>query len=276
MHLNEADYQKKYINVNGVNTCYIESGAGEPLILIHGGGAGANSYGNWFACMPLFAKHFRVIAIDMLGFGSTDAPDPTTCDYSQKARYDHVAGFIRALGLAKASLVGNSMGGATAMGVAIEHPALVDKLILMGSAGLNGEITPALLPVVNYDFTREGMVKLIKTLANDKFVITQEMIDYRWNNSVKPETRAAYGNTMAWIKKQGGLFYPEEYIARVKHKTLVVNGKNDLVVPLTHAYRFLELIEHSWGYIVPHCGHWAMIEHPEDFSAAVTSFIKSH
>jgi 2-hydroxy-6-oxo-6-(2'-aminophenyl)hexa-2,4-dienoate hydrolase len=47
-------------------------------------------------------------------------------------------------------------------------------------------------------------------------------------------------------------------------------------VPLSHAYRFLELIDNSWGYIVPHCGHWAMIEYPADFCAAVTSVVKSH
>jgi len=69
--MNEADYEKKFIEVNGVKTCYIEAGEGEPLILIHGGGAGANSYGNWFACLPLFAKKFRTIAIDMVGFGQS-------------------------------------------------------------------------------------------------------------------------------------------------------------------------------------------------------------
>ncbi len=276
MKLNEADHEKKFVNVNGINTCYIEAGSGDPLILIHGGGAGANSYGNWFRCMPLFVRNFRVIAVDMMGFGSTDAPDPATCEYSQKNRCEHIAGFIRALGLQRATLVGNSMGGATAIGIAVEYPELVDKLVLMGSAGLNSEITPALMPVLNYDFTKEGMHTLIKTLANDKFAIAQEMIDYRWANSVKPSAKAAYATTMGWIRKQGGLFYPEEFIARVKHTTLVVNGKSDLVVPLSHAYRFLELIENSWGYIVPHCGHWAMIEHPEDFASAVTQFVKSH
>ncbi|MGB2270215.1 MAG: alpha/beta fold hydrolase, partial [Cycloclasticus pugetii] len=71
-------------------------------------------------------------------------------------------------------------------------------------------------------------------------------------------------------------FYEDEYIAKITQKTLVVNGKNDLVVPLTHAHKFLELINDSWGYIVPHCGHWAMIEHPEDFASAVSQFIESH
>jgi 2-hydroxy-6-oxo-6-(2'-aminophenyl)hexa-2,4-dienoate hydrolase len=274
--MNDAQYEKKFIDVNGIKTCYIEQGSGEPLILIHGGGAGANGFGNWFSCLPLFGKHFRTIAVDMVGFGGTDSPDPSNFEYSQKSRYDHIAGFIRALGLSKASLVGNSMGGATAMGVAVEYPTLVDKLVLMGSAGLNSEINAALQPVVGYDYTPEGMIRLIKSLANPDFPITDEMVQYRWKNSVDPKNKASYAATMQWVRQQGGLFYPEEFIARVSQPTLVVNGKLDLVVPLSSAYRFLELIDNSWGYIVPHCGHWAMIEYPQDFSAAVTTFIKSH
>ncbi|RLA10127.1 MAG: alpha/beta hydrolase [Gammaproteobacteria bacterium] len=274
--MNEAKYEKKFIDVGGVKTCYIEAGEGEPLILIHGGGAGANGYGNWFTCMPLFSKNFRTIAIDMLGFGLTDSPDPADCDYSQKVRYDHVAGFIKAMGFEKANQVGNSMGGATAMGVAIEYPELCDKLILMGSAGLNTEITDALKPVLGYDYTKEGMIKLIDVLTNDSFEITQEMIDYRHTNSIDPTNKISYGATMQWVKSQGGLFYEEDFIARVTQKTLVVNGKDDQVVPLTSAHRFLELIDNSWGYIVPHCGHWAMIEYPEDFAGAVSAFLLTH
>jgi len=85
---NESLYEKKYIDVDGIKTCYIEAGEGEPLVLIHGGGAGANGYGNWFACLPLFAKSFRTIAVDMVGFGLTDSPDPSDFEYSQRARYD--------------------------------------------------------------------------------------------------------------------------------------------------------------------------------------------
>lgn len=269
-------YAKKFVDVDGIRTCYLEAGEGDPLVLIHGGGAGANSYGNWFATIPMFALHFRTIAVDMLGFGDTDKPDEAGFEYSQQARNRHVAGFIRALGLSGASLVGNSMGGATAIGVAVDQPDLVDKLILMGSAGLNAEITPALQPVLNYDFTREGMIRLIKVLANPDFPITDEMVTYRWQNSVDPAAMRAYKATMQWVRQQGGLFYAEDYIARVSQPTLVVNGKLDQVVTLEQAGRFLELIDNSWGYIMPHCGHWAMIEYPDDFSAAVTSFIRSH
>jgi 2-hydroxy-6-oxo-6-(2'-aminophenyl)hexa-2,4-dienoate hydrolase len=271
-----SPYEKRFVDVNGVKTCYIEDGAGPPLILVHGGGAGANSYGNWFACMPIFAKNFRTIAVDMVGFGDTDKPDAATFEYSQKNRWEHIAGFMKALGIAKASLVGNSMGGATVMGVANEYPDLVDKLVLMGSAGLNTEITPALGPVLNYDFTKEGMIRLMKVLTNSAFELKSEMVDYRWTNSVEPGAKLAYGATMAWVRKQGGLFYDDSYIAKVKQPTFVVNGKVDEVVTMAQAYRFLELIENSWGYIMPHTGHWAMIEHPEDFSSAVTAFIQAH
>lgn len=274
--MNDAQYEKKFIDVNGIKTCYIEQGSGEPLILIHGGGAGANGYGNWFACLPLLGRHFRTIAVDMVGFGNSDSPDPAGFEYSQKSRYDHMAGFIKALGYKKASLVGNSMGGATAIGVAVEYPDLVDKLVLMGSAGLNVEISAALQPVLGYDYTPEGMIRLIKTLANPGFVIRDEMVQYRWKNSVDPTNKTSYDATMQWVRKQGGLFYAEEFIARITQPTLVVNGKDDLVVPLQSAYRFLELIDNSWGYIVPHCGHWAMIEYPGDFCAAVGTFIQAH
>jgi 2-hydroxy-6-oxo-6-(2'-aminophenyl)hexa-2,4-dienoate hydrolase len=80
---------------------------------------------------------------------------------------------------------------------------------------------------------------------------------------------------MKWIKEQGGLFYPPEVIARAACPALVVNGKQDKVVPLANAYRFLDLLPNSWGYIVPHCGHWAMIEHPEDFARASIGFLTS-
>nr|ART38637.1 G494 [uncultured bacterium] len=274
--LNETDYEKKFIDAGGIRTCYIEAGSGEPLILIHGGGAGANGYGNWYSCLPLFARHFRTIAIDMLGFGQTDSPDPASFEYTHHTRISHVAAFIRAMGLNRASLVGNSMGGATSLGVAVEHPQLVGKLVLMGAAAIRTPMSEALQPVVGYDYTREGMRRLIDLLTNDDFEITQQMIDYRYAASIDPKNKASYTATMAWVRQQGGLYYAEDFIARVSQNTLVVNGKNDLIIPMSSAYRLLELIEHSWGYILPHCGHWAMIEHPEDFSTTVTNFVLNH
>lgn len=260
-----------YVDAAGVPTRYLESGSGAPLILIHGGGAGADSYGNWRSVMPILARHHRVIAMDMIGFGRTAKPEGT---YSQDRRIDHLTAFIEALDLGgPAILIGNSMGGATALGVSVRRPDLVRALVLMGSAGLNVEISKELLPIVNYDFTREGMTRLIRALTNDRFAIDEDLVSYRFALAAEADTRRAYAATMGWIREQGGLYYAEDFIRKVGVPTLVVNGKDDKVVPMASAFRFLELIDDSWGYIIPHCGHWAMIEHPESFAEATLSFI---
>jgi len=267
-----AENAGKSATVGGLETYYLEAGEGAPVVLVHGGGAGADSWGNWRGVIPVLARHHRVIAVDMLGFGRTAKPDSGFV-YSQAARTAHLIAFLETMGLGGCALVGNSMGGATGIGVAVERPDLLRKLVLMGSAGLVTRIDPSLEPILGYDFTRDGMIRLVRALTNEHYQIDDAMIDYRHALSVEEGTRRAYSATMQWIREQGGLSYDEDYIARVAVPTLVVNGKLDKVVPVANAYKFLELIPHSWGYIIPECGHWAMIEHPLDFARATEAFV---
>ncbi len=266
--------ESKYVDVNGVNTHYYEAGSGEALVLLHGGGAGADSFGNWRGCMSTFAERYHVHAIDMIGFGFTDKPDPQNYSYTQQARNEHVIATIEALGLSPVNLIGNSMGGSTSMGVAAERPELVNKLILMGSAGVRAPITDELKSIMNYDYTIEGMVKIIRGLTHPDFEFDNELVDYRHGLSIQEDTKQAYNAIMGWIRGRGGLYYEEEYMSRITHNTLVVNGKSDLVVPLSSAFKLLELIRNSRGYIIPGCGHWAMIEKAEEFADVSLSFLK--
>ncbi|NNL85601.1 MAG: alpha/beta fold hydrolase [Myxococcales bacterium] len=261
--------KSRHIAVDGIKTHYLEAGSGSPLILIHGGGAGADAHGNWSPCIPRFAERHRVLALDMVGFGDTDKPDPASFEYSQSARNRHLLGFLEALELDSAVLVGNSMGGCTALGVAMEAPQRVRALVLMGSAGLNAELSPAIRTILSYQPTLENMRTIIETLTGDGFVIDDELVRYRYELTQQPGAMAAYGATMKWIGEQGGLFYPEEAIARVKTPTLVVGGSDDQVVPKELAWRFHELLENSWLHVIPHCGHWAMIEQREEFTRLV-------
>ncbi|AWW74411.1 alpha/beta hydrolase [Erythrobacter sp. KY5] len=267
--------ESRYFVADGIETHYLEAGDpnAQTVILVHGGGAGANAMGNWAACIPLFTENFHVIAPEMVGFGDTEKPGGEF-EYSQGARNRHMAAFIEGMGLGPACIVGNSMGGATALGVAMERPELIDRLVLMGSAGLNAQITPSMAPILNYDFTFEGMRRLVAALTGPKYEATEEILASRYESSIRPDARAAYGKTMAWIGEQGGLFYEEDAIAAVKHQTLVVSGKDDLVVPFDRGVRFLELLENSRGYFMPHIGHWVMIEAPEEFVDVVTSFLQ--
>lgn len=271
------DFTSHYVDADGIKTHYLEAGdlKQPPVILIHGGGAGADAVGNWRRVIPQLARDFHVIAPDMVGFGQSAKPIDNGYRYSQSARNRHMMAFIEALGLPPVALVGNSMGGATALGVAMDRPDLVRKLVLMGSAGLNSEITEELKPIVYYDFTPDGMRRLIKALTGARFAITEDLVDFRYRMSVDPDTRRAYEKIMACIREDGGLAYPENDIARVKTPTLVVNGKEDRVVPMKNAYRFLELLDNSWGYFIPHCGHWAMIEAADDFARATRAFLRA-
>jgi 2-hydroxy-6-oxo-6-(2'-aminophenyl)hexa-2,4-dienoate hydrolase len=266
-------WTSRFVDAGGIRTHYLE--AGDPkaptVVLMHGGGAGADATGNWRHTIPHLQRTHRVIAPDMVGFGRSAKPE--SFEYSQSARNKHLIDFFAALRLERAALVGNSMGGATALGLAMARPELVDRLVLMGSAGLNSEITEALKPIVFYDYTPAGMQKLIGALTGKRFSVSPELVQLRYEMSIDPDTRRAYTATMAWIREQGGLFYAEDELRRVSAPTLVVNGKEDLVVPMRNAYRFLELLPNSWGYFIPHCGHWAMLEAPADFVAATSSFL---
>ena len=92
---------------------------------------------------------------------------------------------------------------------------------------------------------------------------------------MRPAVQAAYQAVNAWVGEHG-LAYRTEQIEQVKTRTLVVHGKDDQVVPVTHAYQFLELLENSSGYIIPNCRHWAMIEYPELFAAVVLAFLDGY
>lgn len=267
----------KMITTGSFRTHYVEEGSGDPVILLHGGGAGADGYSNWRDCLPLFAKRKRVVVVDMVGFGHSDKPDPAEFSYSQEGRNEQIVALIEALGLERVSIVGNSMGGATALGVAMRRPDLVENLVLMGSAGVpfEGPPNPALAPLMNYDFTPGGMRKIIAVLANPDYEASDEQINYRYELSAQPDTRAAYTAIMGLVREDG-FGYAHEDIRKVKTRTLVVNGKDDAVVPIAHAYTFLELLDNSTGYILPHCRHWAMIEYPEIFSQVTLDFIDGY
>ncbi len=267
--------ESRYLDAGGIRTHYVEMGEGVPTILIHGGGAGADCWGNWRTCLPLYAQQVRAIAIDLVGFGRSDKPDPKTFVYSQDARDQQLADFIEALDSGPVNLIGNSTGGLTAIGATLLKPDLVNKVVLMGSAGIRTGIIEPLKALTEYDFTEKGMRRIISSLANPDFEISDDLVHYRHQLSLDPGVRQGYTAFMNWIGEQQGLHRPDEFIAQLKHPTLVAHGKGDRVVPLESGLRLLELIENSWGYIIPHCGHWAMMEYPEDFTKQTLHFLQN-
>src|SRR5262245_37002856 len=94
----------RHVDAGGTRTHYFDEGAGPPLILLHGGGPGADGYSNWRTTTPVFARHYRTIAVDMCGFGKTTVSDPARFEFSQAARVAHLRAFMQALKLPSAML----------------------------------------------------------------------------------------------------------------------------------------------------------------------------
>lgn len=262
-----------FLDAGGIRTHYIEEGSGAPTLLLHGAGAGADGWSNWCSIWDSYAEQVHAIAMDFVGFGQSDCPDPTEFTYSQNRRDQQVVDFIEALGLGSVNIVGNSMGGITAIGVARARPDLVNKIVLMGSAGVNIGIVPALKSLSEYDFTPAGMRRIFSTLAHRDYQPPEELVSYRYQKSLEPHLRSAYSATMQWIKGNGGLNRPDDFIAGVSTPTLVVHGKDDVVCPLESGLKLLDLIDSSTGLILPNCGHWAMLEHSQLFSAMTLAFL---
>ena len=263
----------QFAQTGGFRTAYYQGGptSGTPIILLHGGGAGADSVSNWERCFWRFAEFAPTYAVDLVGFGNSDAPDPAAFAYTQESRNIQLIAFVEALGIGPAHFIGNSMGGATSLGVAMRRPDLVESLVLMGSAGRSAHMSDELKTIINYDFTLDGMRKVIAALANPGFIPSEHQVSYRHEMSLRPHLAAAYKATMGWVREHG-LQYPPADIAKIKTRTLVVNGKEDKVVPIEQAFEFLTLLENSTGYLVPHCRHWAMIEYPELFTKICRDF----
>lgn len=135
----EVPPEDNSIVANGIRTNYLEAGSGPPVVLIHGSGPGVTAYANWRLTIPALAERFRVLAPDMVGFGGTERPPGVV--YDLKTWADQVVGFLDAHGIERASLVGNSFGGAIALRVATQHPERVGRLALMGSAGVSFPLT---------------------------------------------------------------------------------------------------------------------------------------
>ncbi len=148
--------------------------------------------------------------------------------------------------------------------------SLWEKFLLASSIGGVGA---ALAALTEYDFTYKGMERIVIALTNEGHVPDPAMVQYRLELSCLPPQNAAFGATMKALKLRHGLWIEDEEIATVKHRTLVINGKDDKIVPGAHAFKYLELLENSTGVILPHCGHWAMIEHPTIFSNTVLQFL---
>lgn len=263
----------KRVRTGAFHTNYHDHGAGPPVLLIHGSGPGVSAWANWRTAIPALARHHRVIAPDMLGFGYTERP--ANVDYGLDTWCRHALDFLDALEIQRAHLIGNSFGGALALALATRHPERVDRLVLMGSAGLRFDLTPGLDAVWGYTPSVDNMRALLDIFAADRTLVTDELAELRHRASIRPGVQEAYSAMFPAPRQRwvDALATPEGDIRTLNGEVLIVHGRDDRVIPLESSLRLHQLIMHSQLHVFAPCGHWSQIEHSDRFNRLVAGFL---
>jgi pimeloyl-ACP methyl ester carboxylesterase len=277
----------RYVNAGGIRTRFIEAGEGDLLIMLHGSGGHAEAYAK--NVLPL-AEHFHVCAIDMVGHGFTDAHPTLT---GAAATADHVLRFMDAMGAGSAFLAGESLGGATAAKVALEHPDRVKKVVFITGAGLQmGEEADRLAAPGREAFqrlsaaalgnpTRQTIRERLGWLFYDpEKSITDELNEVRYQiythrQALASRAPTAQGNGQPPTSPRGiGVSLTPEVLREIKVPFFFLWTDHNPSMPWQAAEMAHKAMPGSKFHVIQHAGHWPQYEQTEEFNRVVVEFLK--
>jgi pimeloyl-ACP methyl ester carboxylesterase len=262
----------KNVEIYGQTIHYVEAGSSGPtIILLHGLGADLSS---WDFTTPALAPKYHVYAPDQLGFGQSAKP---LIDYRVGTLVDVLEGFYRKLGIAKATLVGNSLGGWVAMLFTIEHPEMVDKLVLIDSAGLSTKITgatetPDFLFQLNPS-TVAGMKKLLGLVFYNQAMFANDAVA-REAFAIKLKKGDGYTVDQFIHSILRGEDFVDGRLGAIAAPTLVLWGRQDRLIPLATAKLLAVRIHGAQLEDFDGCGHVPQIECAPQVNAALLKFLQ--
>ena len=270
-----------HVEIDGLSIRYLAAGEGSPLVLLHG--AGDNSL-DWRWVFRALARKHRVYAPDLPG--SPDSGRPVA-DYSPAFFERFAAGFLDALGIGRATLVGNSLGGLVALRLALSEPARVDSLVLVDSAGLGREVNPAFTSV-NVPGLAEASMPLWRTwpgayqrawgrtmllFAHPKSVPREWLAEQRRLAQSPGYLEAHVTALRALVDPAGQREILVDRLPLLEVPTLVVWGARDRVFPESQAREAAVRLQEGSLVLIPDCGHMPHVECPDRFLAALDEFL---
>jgi pimeloyl-ACP methyl ester carboxylesterase len=261
---------------------YHEAGEGPPLLMLHGSGPGVTGWRNFRGVLAEFAEQYRCLVLEFPGFGVSD----DFGGHPMLTAFDAVVRFVDALGLDAVDIVGNSMGGAVAINYAIANPERVRRLVTIGGIGRN-IFSPGppegirLLQEFTEDPSRERLIRWLHSMVYDPAVVTEELIEERWQHATAPKTLAAARRMYSkdafaqMTKAMDASKAPQPWaiMHRLKAPTLITWGRDDRVSPLDMALIPMQTIPNAELHVFPNCGHWTMIEAKDAFVSVVLGFL---
>ena len=265
--------EPRTIDAGGVQTSYLEAGAGEPVVMLHGSGPGVSAMANWQHNIGALAQRFRVLAPDIVGFGATRRPDDVV--YSLRTWTDQIWAFLDALGIEKTAIVGNSLGGRIALQMATDCPDRITKMVLMGAPGVGMTLTDGLTALRAYEPSHDAMRDLLRNyFAVDPAMITDELVAIRYEASIADGAYEAYRAMFLDPRHAGSeLGITEDEVRAIATPTLLVHGREDRVVPVQVSVTMLGLLPNADLHVFSSCGHWTQIERADEFSALVSDYL---
>jgi 4,5:9,10-diseco-3-hydroxy-5,9,17-trioxoandrosta-1(10),2-diene-4-oate hydrolase len=256
-------------------------GTGEAVLMLHGGGPGAAGLSNYVRNVDALARHFRVLVPDLPGYGQStkgiDGGDP----FGDQAAT--MLGLLDVLGIERAHVVGNSLGGACALRMAFERPERIGRIVLMGPGGIGisqSKPTEGLKRLLGY-YEGEGptfdklRTFICKDLVYDASTISEAVLRERFASSIDPEVVAnpplRVPKDLEAFKKLDFLLDPR--LPKLTHRTLVMWGVEDRVNPPSGAAALQQQMQACDTVLFGRTGHWVQWERADEFNAFVTGFL---
>jgi pimeloyl-ACP methyl ester carboxylesterase len=274
-------FEDLYTNVGNVNTRYWSAGEkGSTVILLHGVGCSVEF---WERNIAALAREHRVFAVDIVGFGRTDKPEVV---YTFELMADFVIDFMETMGIDKASLVGNSMGGAISLTVAAKTPKRVEKIILVDPVGLGRGQSPVMrlmaLPVIGNVLTkpsRKGVLRQMQLCLYDPSQARDDFIDRLTAIGALPGNQRSFLSLLRVTSnilgvKKGIVADFSARLKKIKAPILMIWGRQDQILPLADGEAAVQKMANGRLHVMDRAGHLPQIDKPEEFNATVLDFLR--
>ena len=256
---------------------YNEAGEGHPVVMLHGSGPGATGWSNFGPNMPALAERFRVIAVDMPGWGASDAVTFDERDHAGAALE-----LLDTLGIEKAAFVGNSMGGMTALRFAALHPERISHLVTMGPGAPGPRLFGAgdgpteglkVLQAAYRDPSAASMKRLVEIMTFDPANATDALAQQRSDAALARPDHLE--NFVAGIGKVFRFWPTVDDVLSIRTPALLFHGRDDRVVHFENSLALTAMIPDSRLVLLNRCGHWAQVEHAAEFNRLVRDFVQN-
>lgn len=264
----EGLVEQREVTVGTIKTTYLLCGNGEPVIFLHGAGAGAVT---WYPSISTISKNFQVIAPDIIGYGESDKPD---APYDRPYFSEWLKDFLKELKISKAHIVGLSQGGAIALQFAIDNAEMVNKLVLVDSGGLGAKVS--FWPLIG-TIWMNSFPSTIANRFNSPYILHKPIKRDPNHSSYSIEVIKSKGGKNAFKQGRGNAIskIPEELLKQIENETLIIWGKDDELFPVEYGEAAAKIIPNAKLQLIPNAGHLPLMDQPEIFNKILDDFLKS-